>query len=126
MQAVHFCHTFPSTIRTGIGEHRHICKNGTHSEATILSPNSICIFEFGEHSGFQEGAMLSKCANPHCPTPFHYFREGKVIRVLRPRGLPFTPHSPRGIAEKPSQPGHNVEHFWLCGPCSPQYQIAIN
>jgi hypothetical protein len=70
--------------------------------------------------------MLSKCANPHCPTLFHYFREGKVVRVLRPRGLSFAPLSLREIAQEPGQPGHNVEHFWLCGSCSPQYQIAIN
>lgn len=49
--------------------------------------------------------MLAKCANPDCGAPFRYLRDGRIFRVER-------------AAERGESPGHNVEHFWLCGACS--------
>jgi hypothetical protein len=66
--------------------------------------------------------VLSKCANPRCSTPFHYFREGRIV-ILRENTLPYTLQKPR---EERRRPSHNVEHFWLCGPCSSQYEITLN
>ncbi len=52
--------------------------------------------------------MLAKCANPECPTPFHYLREGKVFRV----DFETAPMLVNGRRPR------RIEHFWLCGPCS--------
>lgn len=49
--------------------------------------------------------MVSKCANPGCPAPFHYLREGKVFR----------------IQVEPAR----VEHFWLCGPCASTMTLVV-
>lgn len=54
--------------------------------------------------------MLTKCANPACPTPFRYLREGKVICVDSPSGT--------------GSSRHPVEHFWLCGSCCKSYDLV--
>jgi hypothetical protein len=55
--------------------------------------------------------MVTKCVNPACTKPFLYLREGKVLRVSSPRSAgPFR---------------HPVEHFWLCGPCSKEYELVL-
>jgi hypothetical protein len=54
--------------------------------------------------------MVTKCANPACTKPFLYLREGKVLRVSSPSAAgPFR---------------HPVEHFWLCGACSKEYDVV--
>ena len=53
--------------------------------------------------------MVTKCVNPACTKPFLYLTEGKVLRV----SLPNAAGSFR----------HPVEHFWLCGPCSGDYEL---
>ncbi len=58
--------------------------------------------------------MLNKCANPHCPAAFHYFRDGQIFHVERESD---------GDASKPS---HNVEHFWLCGACSQTMTVRFD
>lgn len=52
--------------------------------------------------------MLSKCANPDCPTTLHYLREGKVFKIEK--------EGPVLVPGK--KPVASVEHFWLCGPCA--------
>lgn len=66
--------------------------------------------------------MLSKCANPNCSAPFHYFREGRIF-ILDERTWPGLFQKAK---EKYGQQSHNVEHFWLCGQCSSQYGIALS
>jgi hypothetical protein len=56
--------------------------------------------------------MLAKCANPACSTPLIYLREGKIF-MMDPSGM-----------EKSKMP--NVEHFWLCGPCSEHLTLAYH
>ncbi len=69
--------------------------------------------------GMEEPAMLSKCANPACSTPFQYLREGKLFQLE-------TDSPPAGgIHLLGKKPGHKVEHFWLCGPCSEQMTLAF-
>ena len=58
-----------------------------------------------------------KCANPSCPTAFHWLGGGKFFR--------FRPKGPEGIDENtdsraPDAPKnlHGVKHFWLCERCS--------
>jgi hypothetical protein len=57
--------------------------------------------------------MLAKCANPSCSTPLVYLREGKIFMVESPSQLGKV-GSLRGVPKTQNQ----VEHFWLCGPCS--------
>jgi hypothetical protein len=57
--------------------------------------------------------MLAKCANPSCSTPLVYLREGKIFMVESPSQLGKV-GSLRGGPKTQNQ----VEHFWLCGPCS--------
>ena len=54
-----------------------------------------------------------KCANPACPTAFHWTRGGKFFR-FQPEPVSTTennpmPDSPAGI--------HGVRHYWLCERC---------
>jgi hypothetical protein len=66
--------------------------------------------------------MVSKCANPECSVPFHYFREGKLFQVdttssgLRPSG-------PQLMGGKMM---YRVEHFWLCGVCSASLTLSYH
>lgn len=46
--------------------------------------------------------MLSKCANPSCSAPLVYLREGRIFAFP--------------VAEE-------LEHFWLCGPCSAELTL---
>ena len=59
-------------------------------------------------------SLHPKCANPACPTAFHWTAGGKFFR-FRSAGASATLHestsdSPGGI--------HGVRHFWLCERCS--------
>ncbi len=60
--------------------------------------------------------MLSKCANPECPTPFHYLREGKLFQVERGS-------RPQIVSGK--RPPRKVEYFWLCGKCATTMTLAL-
>ena len=55
-----------------------------------------------------------KCANPACPTAFHWTGGGKFFRFRPDPGSTTesnsTPDSPQGI--------HGVRHYWLCERCS--------
>ena len=66
--------------------------------------------------------MMSKCANPSCPSVFRYLREGKLFQV--PAGV-----SARAAAAKGSEvrklPARD-EFFWLCGTCSKELTIQVD
>src|SRR5262249_36394642 len=47
-----------------------------------------------------------KCANPACPTAFHWTGGGKFFRFRPETGNNSTADSPSGI--------HGVRHYWLC------------
>jgi hypothetical protein len=55
--------------------------------------------------------MLSKCANPTCPTTFRYLHEGRLF-VIAPRAT-LAERKPR-CASKRGQ----LECAWLCSSCS--------
>jgi len=55
--------------------------------------------------------MVTKCANPACPTEFRYFRGGKLFHV-EPDARPMTHDADfRGHS-------HAIEFFWLCEACA--------
>lgn len=70
--------------------------------------------------------MISKCANPACSLPFHYFRAGRLFQ------MDFDPQS-GCVREGPfvategqaplRAPQHHVEHFWLCGECARRFTL---
>lgn len=63
-----------------------------------------------------------KCANPACPTAFHWLGGGKFFR-FRPDGTPES--SGRRIADRPDNL-HGVKHFWLCERCSHKFTLAYD
>ena len=58
--------------------------------------------------------MVNNCANPQCAKPLHYLREGRIF-VFETQN-----QAMHGAGE---QPGHHLEHFWLCGVCAQQFRI---
>jgi hypothetical protein len=60
-----------------------------------------------------------KCANPACPTAFHWTAGGKFFRFRREQ-IPPNVCSP----SKGSPVGlHGVHHYWLCESCSPVFTL---
>ncbi len=61
-----------------------------------------------------------KCANPACPTAFHWTGGGKFFRFrpdpVPPNGNNPTAESPGGI--------HGVRHYWLCERCSHVFSLV--
>lgn len=55
-------------------------------------------------------ALHPKCANPACPTAFHWLGGGKFFR--------FRPDQPSVNPAAASFGVHNVLHYWLCERCS--------
>ncbi|HLW55676.1 MAG TPA: hypothetical protein VKW06_22800 [Candidatus Angelobacter sp.] len=61
--------------------------------------------------------MLAKCANPACSTPLIYLREGKIFMM---------DHAGNSKSRIPNKGSGQVEHFWLCGPCSMNLTIVYH
>jgi hypothetical protein len=61
-----------------------------------------------------------KCANPACPTAFHWISGGKFFRFrpdpISASGSTSTADSPRGV--------HGVRHYWLCECCSHVFTLV--
>jgi hypothetical protein len=67
-------------------------------------------------------SLHPKCANPACPTAFHWTAGGKFFR-FRPDGASATLNdstsdSPRGI--------HGVRHYWLCERCANVFTLVYD
>jgi hypothetical protein len=61
-----------------------------------------------------------KCANPACPTAFHWTGGGKFLRFR------LDPVSASGSDSKADSPGgiHSVKHYWLCERCSQVFTLV--
>jgi hypothetical protein len=63
-----------------------------------------------------------KCANPACPTAFHWTDGGKFFRFrpdpVLPSGSNSTADSPGGI--------HGVRHYWLCERCAHVFTLVYD
>ena len=69
-------------------------------------------------SGMFESAN-PKCANPVCPTAFHWKKGGKFFRFRQEEVQEVTngpEHGPPNL--------HHVEHFWLCARCSEMFTLV--
>jgi hypothetical protein len=67
-------------------------------------------------------SLHPKCANPACPTAFHWTGGGKFFR-FRPDPASTgendsTDHAPTGI--------HGVRHYWLCERCSHAFTLVYD
>lgn len=56
--------------------------------------------------------MLSKCANPACPTPFLYLHQGKIFNLEVEAG------PAGGTLGNALGRGRKLEHYWLCDNCA--------
>jgi hypothetical protein len=61
-----------------------------------------------------------KCANPACPTPFHWLGGGKFFR-FRPGEV--AEGTDRSAQDAPKNL-HGVKHFWLCERCSHVFTLT--
>jgi hypothetical protein len=66
--------------------------------------------------------MLSKCANPKCPSPFLYLSKGKLFRWETPSVSSQKPEF--GSDPLAKQPPNRIEFFWLCSRCSPTMTLV--
>jgi hypothetical protein len=64
-------------------------------------------------------SLQPKCANPACPTAFHWLGGGKFFRFRRDQ----EPAS-ADIPTNPPPTGHNVKHYWLCERCSHVFTLV--
>jgi hypothetical protein len=74
-------------------------------------------------SAFDRAAKLHpKCANPACPTAFHWTGGGKFFR-FRPNPVSATASNPTA-----DSPGgiHGVRHYWLCERCSNVFTLVYD
>lgn len=61
--------------------------------------------------------MTTKCANPACDHPFHYFRSGKIYLLDM---------ASSGGTMRPSNGSRGMEYFWLCGDCSQNMRVTLD
>ena len=59
-----------------------------------------------------------KCANPACPSAFHWLAGGKFFRFRMP-GAP----NVEDAKPEPQDHSHHVKHYWLCDRCSTIYSL---
>jgi hypothetical protein len=62
----------------------------------------------------RRNAMLYKCANEACSTPFRRLREGKLFQVE----TEYFAQPQAGSGARRTRPWRRVEHYWLCDTCS--------
>jgi hypothetical protein len=63
-----------------------------------------------------------KCANPACPTPFHWLQGGKFFRFRSGDGArDLNP----AVTESTSNQ-HDARHFWLCERCSRIFTLVYD
>jgi hypothetical protein len=67
--------------------------------------------------------MLSKCANPTCPTTFRYLSEGKLYLIdCKAASVRYGARAELKYAGKSC----SYEYFWLCAACSQGMTIQID
>ena len=67
--------------------------------------------------------MLHKCANPACPNPFRYLRQGKLFQVETDD---FTTSISGLVTPKRGRLRslRRVEYYWLCDECSSVFTLT--
>jgi hypothetical protein len=63
--------------------------------------------------------MLSKCANPTCPTTFRYLHEGRLYVIAPGQSL-------GGYKPRCSSKSGLLEYAWLCSSCALYLTIQID
>jgi hypothetical protein len=57
--------------------------------------------------------MLSKCANPACPTPFLYLHEGRIFNIE----VEAPAHAGPDLTMYANGHVRRLVHYWLCDNC---------
>ncbi len=65
-----------------------------------------------------------KCANPACPTVFHWLIGGKFFRFTETHCAPCAGKSKNELVGEKKCAGHCVKHFWLCDTCCNVFTLA--
>ncbi len=68
-----------------------------------------------------------KCANPACPTAFHWTGGGKFFRFRPDPAVlagPGEKVQPGSTSKESSGEGHGVKHYWLCEKCCRVFTLA--
>jgi hypothetical protein len=67
--------------------------------------------------------VLTKCANPICPSLFRRLSQGKLFQVETES---FTAPVTRPLAPtRKSRSARHVQHYWLCDQCSPTLTLIF-
>jgi len=76
----------------------------------------------GPHTFDRSVALHPKCANPACPTAFHWTGGGKFFR-FRPDPTSANQNDSKADAPKGI---HGVRHYWLCERCSQMFTLVYD
>jgi hypothetical protein len=68
----------------------------------------------------QDHEAHPKCANPACPTAFHWLHGGKFFRFTAEKNGECDSRHAEGAGCK----NHCVKHYWLCEKCSTVFSLA--
>ncbi len=68
--------------------------------------------------------MLSKCVNPSCSTSFKHLREGRLLRVDKPKAEE-PPATGKPLRKNPKS-ARSSEYYWLCGSCSQRWNLVFD
>jgi hypothetical protein len=67
--------------------------------------------------------VLTKCANPVCPSLFRHLSQGKLFQVETES---FTEAITRPLVPtRKSRSARHVQHYWLCDLCSPTLTLIV-
>ena len=106
-----------SWLRTTIAKLEEQRKNVAHAEIkpTLLKSEVL-------HGTALHENLHPKCANPACPTAFHWLGGGKFFR-FRPDAAGDKPSDRASNSRKSSS---SVKHYWLCEHCSQMFSLAYD
>ena len=108
--------TLKNWLRTTIAQlevQREACPPGCHAQPSDPGPPVVTETPLCQN-------LHPKCANPACPTAFHWTAGGKFFR-FRPEQIPPSVYDP----PKVSPVGlHGVHHYWLCARCSHVFTLV--
>jgi hypothetical protein len=114
-------HDIEETLRnwlvTTIGQLEAQRKEPPTADVKHLPANGRVTKGVALHQNFQP-----KCANPACPTAFHWLAGGKFFR-FRPDDVAVS--SNPSVTESTGNV-HGVKHFWLCERCSQVFTLVYD
>jgi hypothetical protein len=68
--------------------------------------------------------VLTKCANPICPSLFRHLSQGKLFQVETESSTALVTRRPL-VPTRKSPSARHVQHYWLCDQCSPTLTLIF-